>query len=87
MTPDTKIIHFTIIEGNDKQIKAFTEALMKIKSQIEQTTEFNIEFLVTNDKYQLRDVKYLIKELYMLYKMEKKLRENPLVKSEEDTKK
>ena len=84
MAPDTKVVHFTIIDGNDKQIKAFTEALMEIKARVEEKAEFNIEFLVTNDKYQLADVKYLLKEFYKLYKLEKKLRGNPLEKSEED---
>ena len=86
MSKDTKIVHFVVIDGNDLQIKALAIALSEMRERLQEKVDFNIEFLITNDKYQLRDVKYLINELYKLYKMERKLREKPLEKSEEDKK-
>ena len=64
MGNNTKLVHFTIIDGTDPEIKAFGIALKKLKSKL----PLDIEFLVTTDKIQLHSVKYLIQELYKLYK-------------------
>ena len=69
MSKDTKLVHFTVIDGTDVQIKALTEALLRIKKELPE----DMEFLVTNDKYQLRTVKDMIEELYTLYKREGKI--------------
>jgi len=69
MSKDTKIVHFQVVAGEPHQIKALSQALSELKKKL----DFDIEFLVSNDKIQLRDVKYLIKELYELYHQEKAL--------------
>ena len=68
MSKDTKLVHFTITNGTTDEIKALSIALKNIKDNI----NFDMEFLVTNQRVELHDVKYLIKELYKLYKDTKK---------------
>jgi wyosine [tRNA(Phe)-imidazoG37] synthetase (radical SAM superfamily) len=69
MGKDTKIVHVAILDGEPEMIRALADHLTKLKKD----TELDVEFLVTNDKIQLRDVKYLIDELYKLYKAEKSI--------------
>jgi len=64
MTKDTKIIHVQVVEGTQEQIGVLGKALKELKDKL----PFDVEFMVTNDAIQLRDVKYLIDELYTLYK-------------------
>jgi len=71
MAKDTKLIHFTIADGTPEQIKALSDELNKISEKL----DFDIQFLVSNDKIAMRDVKTLIEELYHLYKQEKKLKQ------------
>ena len=71
MAKDTHLVHFTIIDGNKKDLKSLGEELAKIKKKL----TFDMEFLVTNDRIELHDVKFLINELYVLYKKAKKLKE------------
>ena len=63
---ETRICHFTIIDGNEKEIENLAKALSLFK----ETTEMNIEFLVTNDRIQLTTTKQLLKEIAALYKKE-----------------
>jgi len=56
------LVHVAVIEGTEDSVKTLTKALKPLKDK------YNIDFLVTNDKIQLRDVKTLIEELYILYK-------------------
>ena len=70
MARDTKIIQVAIVDGNIEDIKALRDALEKLKESL----PYDVEFLVTNDTIQLRDIKYLIDSLYVLYKKEKELR-------------
>jgi hypothetical protein len=69
MARDTKIIQVAIVDGNIEDIKALRDALEKLKESL----PYDVEFLVTNDSIQLRDIKYLIDSLYILYKKEKEL--------------
>ena len=69
MARDTKIIQVAIVDGNIEDIKALRDALEKLKESL----PYDVEFLVTNDTIQLRDIKYLIDSLYILYKKEKEL--------------
>ena len=69
MSKDTKLIHFSIVDGNEEQIATLARALATLKDKI----PFDMEFLVTNDKIRLYDVKYLIKELLKVYEKEKEL--------------
>ena len=74
MGKDTKIVHAQMINGNKEDIKNLGMALNELTKQL----DMDVEFLVTNDQVQIRDVKYLIDELYALYKREemiKKLKE------------
>jgi len=59
-----KLVHFTILDGNEDEIKSFAGELNKWKKK----RGIDYDFLVTNDRYQLTDVKYLLNELYRLYK-------------------
>lgn len=64
MKKETKIVHVQIVDGEPAQLKALRDNLKILKKKL----DFNIEFLITNDKIKMRDVKYLLKELYSLYK-------------------
>ena len=65
---DTKLIHVMIVDGEPTQLRALTDMLNKIKGKL----DFDAEFFVTNDKIKFRDVKWMIDELYVLYKLGKK---------------
>lgn len=60
-----------IIGGTKEQIALIGKALNKIK----EATNQEFEFLITNENIQIRDVKYLIDDLYKLYQKEKELKE------------
>jgi len=64
MSKDTKLVHFSIVDGTQEQIKALSMALKGFKKSL----PFDIEFLVTDNRVELHSVKYLIDELYTLYK-------------------
>ena len=61
---NTRLVHFSVVGGTDKEIKALGIALNKLRDKI----PLDIQFLVTNEKIELHSVTYLIKELYKLYK-------------------
>lgn len=67
MAKDTKIVQVAVIDGDVDQIDALRQGLLKLKEKL----PYDVEFIVTNDSIQLRDVKYLIDELYKLYKLTK----------------
>ena len=67
MSKETKLVQFRILDGTEEEVTLLSEALKDMKKKL----PINIEFLVTNDRVELRDVKYLINELYALYKLEK----------------
>ena len=62
---DIKLVHFTIMDGNEEQIRALGKAINNIKERL----PFDIEFLITNDKIELHSVKYMIDELYKIYQL------------------
>lgn len=72
MGKDTKIVHVAVVDGEPEMIKALAVHLTKMKEE----NELDIEFLITNDKVQLRDAKYLLDELYHLYKNYKSVAES-----------
>ena len=59
----------------EKITSTFFDQLIAERWEREQKKELpeDMEFLVTNDKYQLRTVKDMIEELYTLYKREGKI--------------
>jgi hypothetical protein len=72
MEDDVKILHITVVDGTYEQIEALTIELKKIKEKL----PYKVEFLVTTDKVELTSVKYLLDELYKLYKNYKTLKES-----------
>ena len=67
MARDTKVVHFTIIDGTQEDIKELKAHLLKIKDKL----NYDIEFLITNDNVQSVSVETLLKSLMELYKKEK----------------
>lgn len=70
MSKDTKIVHVAVVDGTPEMLKALGQHLTKMKND----NNLDIEFLITNDKVQVRDVKYLLDELIALYKREKQVK-------------
>ena len=68
MAKDTRLVHFTIIDGDNKDIQSLGEQLQKVKDKL----PFEMEFLITNDRIELHSVKWLLSELVKLYKRERK---------------
>ncbi len=64
---EKKIVHLQIVGGEHQDIVNIGKAINIMK----EATHDKYEFLITNEHVQLRDVKYLIKELYELYKLQK----------------
>lgn len=77
MTEDTtkKIVHVKIIDGDETQIKGLLDFLKKSKKSEE------YEFLVTNEKIEISDVRNLIDSLYSLYNKMRTFREERTGKS------
>lgn len=69
MASDTKLVYFQIVDATQEEVSAFGDALAKLKGKF----PFDIEFLIGNDRINLYDVKFMINELYKLYRKEKKL--------------
>ena len=67
MAKDTKIIHFTIVDGTVEEVQELKKVLATIKDKL----SYDIEFLITNDKVESMSVTNLIKSLTELYKREK----------------
>lgn len=67
MAEDTKIVHVAVVDGEPQHIKALNDRLKKLKNDL----NFEVEFVVTNDKVNFRDAKWLIQEIYQLMKREK----------------
>jgi hypothetical protein len=72
MEDDVKILHITVVDGTYEQIEALTLELKKLKEKL----PYKVEFLVTTDKVELTSVKYLLDELYKLYKNYKTIKES-----------
>jgi len=68
MSKDTKLVHVMIVDGEPAQLKALSENLKTLKKKL----DFDVEFMVTNDKIKFRDVKWMIDELFKLYKLGKR---------------
>jgi len=68
---ETRIVYFQIIDGTQEDVKNLGKALSVIKDKV----PFDIEFLVGNEKIELKSLDFLLNELLKLYKMKKKLME------------
>lgn len=71
MGKDTKIVHFKMIGGSPEDLNALG---LQLKQMVDKTG-LDIEFLVSNERVELTSVKYLLRELYKLYKNMKELQE------------
>lgn len=58
------------MDGNQDEVRALAIALNDLKKNL----PFNMEFLVTNNRIELHDIRHLIDQLYELYKKQKELR-------------
>jgi len=67
VTNQTKIVQVVVVDGEPHQIKALSDNLSKMRKKL----DFDVEFMITNDKIKFRDVKWMIDELYKLYKLGK----------------
>lgn len=63
-----KILHVQVIDGDEKDIDAIGKSLKEVREKLESKLDFELEFLVSNDRVEIRDVRTLIKELMALYK-------------------
>ena len=70
MENDVKLVHVVVVDGNQEMIAALRDQLREVKKKIP-----NLEFLITNDKVELVSLKYLLNELYRLYKQYKEIEE------------
>jgi len=69
---DTKIVHVKIYDAVNTDVIEFRKLLTELKKRL----NFKVEFVITNEKIELHDIKYLIKELYDLYAKYKQLYES-----------
>jgi hypothetical protein len=72
---EKKLIHIRIVDGSQEDFRAMGLIANKLKE-----TFPDYEFLYTDENIQLTSVKYLMNELYELYKLEKKLHDKKEVK-------
>jgi len=63
-----KLVHFQILNGTEEDIRNLSTALGQMKDKLG-----DVEFLCTNERIQMRDIKGLIDSLYILYQKEKAL--------------
>ena len=68
---EKKIVHVKIIDASEEDVKSMASFMKQLKDQL----PYEIEFLITNEKIEMQSIKHLIKELYTIYKLEKKLLE------------
>ena len=68
----TRIVHVKIFDATQEDMEIFKPGISSLKDKL----PFDTEFVVTNDKIEVQDIKHLIKELYDLYNKYKKLKED-----------
>jgi len=67
MSKETRLVHFTVVDGTEEEVIQLTTALKELKAKL----PFDIEFLITDENVELESVGALIKELYKLYQKTK----------------
>jgi len=80
---ETKIVHVKVFDAFSSDVVQLSKELNKLKKKL----DFNVEFILTSDKIEIHDIKYLIKEFYDLYNTYKKLYESDTHTKEESKKK
>lgn len=68
----TKIIHVQVIDGDQEEVEAIGKSLNEFKEKIEDNLDYELEFLLTNDRIELQDVRAMIENLMTLYKKQQK---------------
>jgi len=75
MSKTTKLVYFQIVDGTEQEIKTLSKEMSNIKNKL------NMEFLISNERVELYDVKYLLDSLYTLYKQMTENEKNKSTKS------
>jgi hypothetical protein len=70
MSRETRLIHFTIIDGTIDEIKELKQQLSKIGKKL----SYDLEFIITNDKIESIPLERMLKSLMDLYKQKKKVK-------------
>lgn len=65
---ETKIVHVKVFDAFSSDVVQLSKELNKLKKKL----DFNVEFILTSDKIEIRDIKYLIKELKKLERTKKR---------------
>jgi len=73
-----KIVHVAVVDGTPEHIAGLREQLIKVKDRL----NYPVEFLITNDRVELKDVRKLIDDLYELYRSYKNTKETKNGKKE-----
>lgn len=72
MDREVKIIHVQVIDGDENDVQLVGNTLKEFKEKLQDRMDYELEFLISNDRVELRDVRTLIKELMTLYKKQVK---------------
>jgi len=67
MVKETKIVHVQIADASEADIKQMSKILNMLKEKL----TYDVEFIITNEKFEIHDIKHLINILYELYKKDK----------------
>lgn len=70
MGQNTRLVHFTVIDGTNEEIIQLQDALKQIKDKL----DYDLEFLITNDRVESVSVENLLSRLIKLYKKDKKVK-------------
>ena len=68
MEKKIKLIQIKIIDGSAEDISLVSKIFGKLKKEL----PYKTEFVVTNEKIEVRDIRFLIEELYDIYKQNEK---------------
>ena len=70
MSKTTRLVHFTVIDGTTSEV----EQLKKVLGELKEKLDYDIEFLITNDKIESMSVETLLSQLIKLYKKDEKVK-------------
>ena len=73
MKKEKKLVHLSVLEGTTQEIGDLRDALKDMKEAGKLPEHY--EFLITNDRIELKSAKHLIEYLYNLIKQDRELKE------------
>ena len=79
MTKEKRLVHLSVLDGQPEEMQQLRNALCLMKDEGKIAEEY--EFLITNDRVTSRDAKWLINELYTLFKRDREIKENVINKT------